>query len=216
MEATKKGWEKHWKRLDTPSAFSKFAQFFRLNFRARAVRQAFRKHFPATGTFVETGSGSSQTSYRIPREGKTLIAVDYAQRPLDIAKRFVDKTVKADIRKMPFKKDSIDGIWNLGVMEHFTAKERAVIFKEFRRVLKPGGRIVLFWPTPHASDRIVLSMVSSVYRFFGVAKTFFPDEPGRITPWQARAELQQNKFKPQAAYMPFWDCWTEMIVVGEK
>ncbi|MAF34598.1 hypothetical protein CMO91_02010 [Candidatus Woesearchaeota archaeon] len=216
MKASKQGWEKHWKLLDTPSAFSKFAQFFRLNFRARAVRRAFIKHLPRKGTFVETGSGSSQTSYRIPREGKTLIAVDYAQRPLDIAKRFVDKTVKADIRKLPFKKNSVDGIWNLGVMEHFTMEQRKKIFKEFHRVLKPGGRIVIFWPTPHASDKIFLAMVSSTYKFFGVTKQFFPDEPGRITPWQARAELQQNNFTPKAAYMPFWDCWTQMIVVGEK
>lgn len=209
-------WENHWENLEKPSFFSRFAKWYRLNLRARAVRNAFNRHFPLQGVFVEAGSGSSQTSSRISREGKKLIAVDYSTRALALAKQYMDECKKADIRKLPFKKNHLDGLWNLGVMEHYPAEERHKILREFHRVLKPGGRVLLFWPTPHASDKIVLSFIESLYSFFGKKKQFFPNEPGRVNEATARAELQQAGFNVIGSYMPLWDCWTQMVVVGEK
>jgi SAM-dependent methyltransferase len=196
--------------------FSRFVRFFRVHFRSRAVRSAFIKYFPVKGTFVEAGSGTSQTSLRIPREGRKLIAGDYAFTPLKIARNFVDWRICCDIRKLPFSKESIDGIWNLGVMEHYVEREQIKILKEFHCVLKPKGRVVLFWPPPVGSDKVVLDTVSCIFSIFGKKKKFFPDEPGRITKYQAKKVLYAAGFEVIDVYFPLWDFFTEMVLVGEK
>ena len=50
------------------------------------------------------------------------------------------------IFSVPVPDSSFDGIYNLGVMEHFTEDEIMGILKEFHRVLKSNGKIILFWP----------------------------------------------------------------------
>jgi ubiquinone/menaquinone biosynthesis C-methylase UbiE len=44
----------------------------------------------------------------------------------------------------------------LGVLEHFTQQEIQQILQEFRRVLKPGGKVLLFWPHRRATSVMVL------------------------------------------------------------
>ncbi|MBI4144319.1 class I SAM-dependent methyltransferase [Candidatus Woesearchaeota archaeon] len=209
-------WEAHWKGLEKPSFFSRFARFYRNFFRSRAVRTAFIKHFPSSGVFVEAGSGSSQTSVLIPRAGKKLIAVDYAETPLKTAKNFVDECIVADVRKLPFSDNSLEGVWNLGVMEHYTEDGQIELLREFSRVLKPGCRVVLFWPPPWGTDKVVLDIFSFVCSLFGSKKVFFPDEPGRVTKSQARFVLEKAGLKVVDVYHPLWDCFMELVVVGEK
>ena len=52
--------------------------------------------------------------------------------------------------RLPFADATFEGVYNLGVMEHFTTDEIARILSEFRRVLRPGGKAVLFWPRTSA------------------------------------------------------------------
>lgn len=51
-----------------------------------------------------------------------------------------------DILSLDYPADSFDGVYNLGVMEHFSEEEIRQALREFYRVLRPGGRVVLFWP----------------------------------------------------------------------
>ena len=213
---SKEIWEDHWKKLENPSWFSHLARVFRAGWRARAVRDAFVNYFPEQGTFVETGSGTSQTSALIPRQGKTLIAVDYAKTPLTQARRFMDKCVVADIRKLPFRKNSIDGIRNLGVMEHYREEEQVHLLKEFHRVLRPKARIVLFWPPPYGFDKMIFETISACAKVFGRRIEFFPDEPGRVMKRQAKHILERAGFQVVDIYLPLWDVCTELVVVGEK
>jgi predicted SAM-dependent methyltransferase len=54
--------------------------------------------------------------------------------------------VEADIRKLPFPDGYADEVWAIHVIEHFYAWEVLDVVKEWRRVLKPGGRLVLEMP----------------------------------------------------------------------
>jgi ubiquinone/menaquinone biosynthesis C-methylase UbiE len=62
----------------------------------------------------------------------------------------------ASILDLPFAAASFDGIYNLGVLEHFTHEEIQRILFEFHRVLKPAGRLVIFWPHARATSVAVL------------------------------------------------------------
>ena len=51
-----------------------------------------------------------------------------------------------DIRKLPFDDDSTDEICSIHCVEHFYVTEIKNILIEWRRVLKPGGKITLELP----------------------------------------------------------------------
>jgi SAM-dependent methyltransferase len=72
--------------------------------------------------------------------------------------------VHADIFDLPFADATFDGIYNLGVMEHFTREEIQRILCELHRVLKPGGKIVIFWPHYKAPSVMVLGAAHWILR----------------------------------------------------
>lgn len=47
--------------------------------------------------------------------------------------------VVADVRKLPFEDNEVDGIFNRNLIEHFGRHAIADLLKEWARVLKPGG-----------------------------------------------------------------------------
>ena len=54
--------------------------------------------------------------------------------------------VNSDIRTLPFDDDSADEVMAIHVIEHFYRWEVLDVLKEWRRVLKPGGLLVLECP----------------------------------------------------------------------
>lgn len=50
--------------------------------------------------------------------------------------------------KLPFKKNSFNKIYLLAVLEHIEPNKVEMLFKEFNRVIKDNGKIVLTTPTP--------------------------------------------------------------------
>lgn len=49
---------------------------------------------------------------------------------------------------LPLKDDFFDKVFLLAVLEHIEEKDVAGLFKEFYRVLKKGGRLIMTTPTP--------------------------------------------------------------------
>lgn len=54
------------------------------------------------------------------------------------------KFVKADMNELPFKDNSVDYIECLEAIEHVPYKQVGNVIKEMYRVLKPGGKTVIF------------------------------------------------------------------------
>ncbi len=201
-------WDRHWQHLDRSLRGRAFS-FYRRQIRSRCVARALARRFPETGIFAECGCGSGETSGRIQmRPGQTFLAVDFAWHPLSQAmhQSCFAGGVQADIRRLPFHDRSLDGLWNLGVLEHFKPDEQILILREFHRVLKPGAPVVLWWPPRHAPDRLLLSP-------FGWP---FPDEPGRADRVTARKLLVSAGFDEVTARYAGGDCLTEMILTGTK
>ncbi len=47
-------------------------------------------------------------------------------------------------------------------MEHFTKEQINRIFLELKRILKPGGKVLIFWPYYHATSVLLLNTVHYV------------------------------------------------------
>jgi len=213
-----KNWEKHWNKLDE-SFVGKFFSFYRKNIIANAVAYYLDKYFPHKGTFVECGSGSSQTTIKLNKRNRKIIALDLSPAALKLAKEVkqIDECIVGDIFKLPFKDSSIDGIWNLGVMEHFEEKDIAKILSEFSRVLKEDSYAILFWPPKLGPVNLTLTSLESIAKVFGKNLDFFPDE---ISLLSKKIDLKKLAFEADFSKVEvkrsLRDLFTHAIVIFKK
>ncbi len=190
-----RNWDHHWLALGKGRSRSLFgwgSSLVRHLIFQPAVRFFLDKYFPAEGVFVEMGCGTGESSATVPRRNRKFVGLDFSTVALGQAQSTgcFDSLLCADLFQLPLQSHSIDGIWNLGVMEHF---ERAALTKslaEFRRVLKPGGVIALFWPAEANLSRWILGPIE-VLRSTVTGRTFhfFPDEVSRLKSRQQASEI---------------------------
>jgi ubiquinone/menaquinone biosynthesis C-methylase UbiE len=126
--------------------------------------------------------------------------------------------IYGSIFSIPRQNKSFSGIYNLGVMEHFTEIEIKKILKEFRRVLKNNGKIILFWPHEYALSVIFLKFVHYVSNnLFQMKLKLHPDEITRIhSKKQAELILKNSGFDLVYYSFCFKDFFTHAVLVGKK
>ncbi len=184
-------WDSHWKTLDSTRPWFSLAAVATRRFIFQPVVAHYaNRFFREIGIFVEMGCGTAYSSTRITNQGRRLIGLDFSAVALKIAQdsAHMDALIRATIFATPFRSDSIDGIWNLGVMEHFSESEIQRSLQEFRRVLKPDGVIILFWPAEKNLSRWILGPIESFVTGWRRAKfTFFP---GEITQLKSKHQAQ--------------------------
>ncbi len=220
IEPDRRSWNRHWRGLEREaSTFGKLASMVRKRILAGAVRRHTDRYFAAQGLFVEVGCGSGEASTAIRRNGRHLVGCDYSIAALAaVDPATYDSLVLADAAHLPFDDGTVAGIWNLGVMEHFLPDTARAILAEFRRVLSPGGRAVMFWPPEFGSSRLVLAPIewaTSLAR----RRTFrfFPDEVNRLRSRRgARGLLAGAGLEPVAEHFDSTDAFIHVVVVAER
>jgi SAM-dependent methyltransferase len=217
-------WDRHWRSLQGGEAsfFGRLASLVRRRVICRAVRAYTDRYFPAGGVFVETGCGTGQSSSTVRSLGRRLVGLDFSLPVLAAARRKGATPhqgfLRGDIRALPFRDDSLAGIWNLGVMEHFPPEKGRAILREFLRVLRPGACVLLFWPPEFGSSRLALAPIEWVRsRTSGEPFHFFPDEVNRLRSFRhARDTLIGAGFEPVAVDFTPRDAFIHLVAVGRK
>ncbi|MBI4675642.1 MAG: glycosyltransferase [Chloroflexi bacterium] len=92
------------------------------------------------GMTLDIGCGSS----RIIKALTPMVGVDILLRKLRYARKFGKPLANGSIWALPFRADAFDCVVCSEVIEHIPAGD--LPFTEIRRVLKPGGRLVLGTP----------------------------------------------------------------------
>jgi SAM-dependent methyltransferase len=197
---SQKAWSEHWSGDKQESFSQKFFSFYRKAVFARTVGYFVNRFFPEKGIFVEAGCGTAETSGRIDKRGgaRKLVATDIVQPVLKHCHPVMDSRVCGDIFCLPYADDSVDGIWNVGVMEHFTQEQINRIMREFHRVLKPQGRIILLIPGADSVPQKMLRVVEKIIHARGKNKNFrfHPPEISQIkSKKQALDILNRNDFR---------------------
>ena len=219
MDMQSNEWDAHWSRKFV--SLNGLFKLYRKYIMSNALSYYFEKYFPKDGTFVECGSGSSLTSHLIKKHNRKLVAVDISKKALEEAKvnRKMDKFIHADITKhLPFADESVDGIWNLGVMEHFTQEEINGAMREFYRVLKKGAYIIMFIPPVYSSTGMVYRLLENIIYLARRKKfRFYPDEISRLKSKADGMQMaQRNKFVDCEVFFPWRNCFGDLVVVARK
>lgn len=215
---TKEEWDKQWEKLDS-TLFGKICSLHRKIFISRFVAHLTEKYFHKKGVFVEAGCGTCESSARIKSYERMLIPIDYSEFILKVPlpKKF-SRPVVADIRKMPFEDNTIDGLWNLGVMEHFSEEDMILVLNEFHRVLKKNAYAILLIPPIFGSSEVFLGAIERMINIFKKEKFHFMTE--EITPVRSRRHItdivNRSSLRVYQTYFSPRDLFTYYAVICKK
>lgn len=158
--ADPQGWDSYWERKRSRSTFAyeiAATAYRNLVLRPR-LRSALRAQFRPGARLLHAGCGSGQVDRGLATEFR-ITAADVSLAALRLYRRNnpeCEEVRHASALALPFADRSFDGAYSLGLLEHFTREEIGRIVGELRRVVKPGGTIVLFWPHARATSVWVL------------------------------------------------------------
>lgn len=100
---------------------------------------------------LEPGSGTGVITTHLSYSGADVHLLDISENALQLSKiipcyRNNRKLIRASMFDMPFTDNTFDVLWNEGVLEHFSEEQQVAALREYTRVLKKGGLMVLVVP----------------------------------------------------------------------
>lgn len=220
-------WDLYWTRAAEPrrkSAYQVIAKFYRDQIISRSAAWVLNRHFPdgPERNYLHAGCGSGGSDQRIPLSRSRFhfldlspVAVKLHQRqPMNLKRDYAC----GDLFRLPYASGSMDGIFNFGVMEHFTEEQVGVILSEFKRVLKEGGRMILFWPPDFGLSVIALGLFTgTLNRFRRLPLKLHPDEISRIHSFRwIREMMGRNRLTLLRSDFGPGDLFTYVAVVASK
>jgi dolichol-phosphate mannosyltransferase len=216
------GWDAYWNTKDTPTraAYDVVATTYRNLVIKRRLNHFIFKHFPAGSRLLHAGCGSGQVDVDIARV-MDLGALDLSAEALRLYRRHnpgVERLEHADLLAMPFEDESVDGVYNLGVIEHLDAGQIQGMLAEFQRVLRPGGKAVIFWP--HRNSPSVAVLNTAHWLLNDVAGRNVRLHPPEISLLRstddARAIFQEARFDLIDFYYGVKDLFVQAVFVIRK
>jgi dolichol-phosphate mannosyltransferase len=220
--ADPQNWDAYWNESGETGnpIYEIIAGVYRRFFIKRNLEKVIRSEFSPSSLLLHAGCGSGQVDTDIQNEVK-ITALDISKGALGLYSRNnknAAAVVHGSIFELPFPDSTFDGVFNLGVMEHFTEEEISRILCEFRRVLKTGGKIILFWPHAKAPSVFILKICHRFLNAFYRKKfTLHPPEVSLYSPSSDTAlkflrkgfDLQRVNYGPS-------DLWIQAVIICKK
>jgi ubiquinone/menaquinone biosynthesis C-methylase UbiE len=115
---------------------------------------------PAFGRALEIGAGTGYFSLNLLKAGviREAVCTDISRGMLDELERTAARlglrvtTARCDAQELPFSEDTFDLVFGHAVLHHLPDLDSA--FREFRRVLRPGGRVAFCGEPSEYGDRL--------------------------------------------------------------
>lgn len=160
------------------------------------------RSLPAGAHLIDAGYGVAKWPSALRRRGHHAVGVDVSPAVLARARQREPGVplVVADTRRLPVRDGALDAVLSMGVVEHDEPGPAGAL-RELRRVLKPGGILVLDVPYDNWLRRLVtnplLTRVTRRRRRAGWALGF---AEYRFTRREVTAFLTEAGFEPLSAH----------------
>ena len=128
----------------------------KLNYKKNTyVSKITKKYLPSNSKVLEAGCGLGQFVYSLKKNNYDSYGIDYANKTVKlINKNFPKLNVKyGDVENIPFEKNFFDGVWSIGLIEHFYYDNEKFL-SEASRVIKVGGYFFLSFPNISLLNRL--------------------------------------------------------------
>lgn len=156
----------------------------------RAVLDAFAETVPA-GPVADLGCGPGHVAEYLRAHGLPMLGLDLSPAMCAVARRDAALSVAAgDLAALPVRTGSLAGVVCLYAVIHLDPERRAAAYREFARVLRPGGQALVAF---HVGDADVVpggSRSLSTWWGHDVDVTFRFLEPATEVAALARAGLR--------------------------
>jgi SAM-dependent methyltransferase len=124
------------------------------------MQKALGQPLRPMGRGLEIGAGTGYFSLNLLKQGilSEATCTDVSQGMLDTLAASAERmhleveTVMCDAERLPFENDSFDVVFGHAVLHHIPDLEQA--FREFRRVLKPGGFVAFCGEPSKTGDKL--------------------------------------------------------------
>lgn len=215
------GWDSYWDthKNKKKKLYDFIAEFYRKRIIRPLLNHFISRHFPPNSNLLHAGCGSGQVDRDI-RNNMVITGLDFSENALlfySNENASLCKTMYGSILDIPVQRGTFDGIYNLGVMEHFTEDEIMTILAEFRRVLKPGGKVAIFWP-PEFGLSVIFFKILRIFLtpFYGKNVKLHPDEITRIQSRQhANRIFEKAQYEVIEYYFGIRDLFTYSVIVAK-
>lgn len=215
-------WDEYWEGKNDLKGllYDICAAFYRKFIIQPSLNHFIKKYFVQGAKLLHAGCGSGQTDVKLHRIF-SITALDNSMPALNVYKRFnsgAGRVVHGDILHTPFYGDVYDGIYNLGVLEHFTEEDIGNVLSEFHRILKPDGKVVIFWPPTFGLSVVFLrSLRAFAKKIFNKDIKLHPDEISLIRSKKQVDEIfEKVNFRLVEYYFGTRDLFTYVVIVAEK
>jgi SAM-dependent methyltransferase len=110
--------------------------------RDRELLESFARAVEDPVTEIGCGPGHIGAFVR-RRRGRRVVGVDLSPEMAALASTRLDGALVADMRWLPFATDSLGGLLAFYSIIHVRRAELATVLREFHRVLRPGGHVLM-------------------------------------------------------------------------
>lgn len=219
-----KEWNVYWgNQSENKGIYELIAEFYRKFIIKRTLNHFVNKYFKQRSEILHAGCGSGRVDEDISQT-MSITALDISKKALEIYSKINKSKCKimlGSIFDIPAVDNTFDGIYNLGVMEHFTLKEIHKILLEFNRVLKKDGIMIIFWPPEFGLTVLVLKIINPVVAVINAVLNkdikLHPKEISRvISKKQIINIFEKANFKVIKYYFGPMDFFTHSIIIARK
>ena len=215
-------WDNYWQKTRSINNwfYDRIAEFFRHFLIKPYLNKYVRKYFNKGSHLVHAGCGSGQVDFDITNE-YYVTALDISINALDLYRANhsqIEKLLQNDIRDMNLASKTVDGVYSLGVMEHFPPEEIIKILNEFNRILKPMGKVILFWPPKFSASVVFLNFWHFLLKkIFKKTIRLHPDEVSLLeSKHQITEYASQSGFSLVEYHFGLNDFFTQAVIVLQK
>jgi len=218
---TAKDWDQYWRAGVSKNRhwYALLASFYRKLFIVRRLNQILEAHFRMGAHLYHVGCGGGGVDEEAARHFQ-IVAVDISP---EARKLYRQNHPGADVRDGDILKGPLspclEGIYSLGLVEHFSRKEIVTILRNMVKSISPEGKILIFWPHRRAPSVYFLRGVSWLRDRLGLDEPLHPPEPSLL---RSREEAEQVAADAGCRILAYEfgavDLWIQaaMVLQGER